>query len=84
MTQPIIPEVRQDQDQASQTFGSIAVHTGYPNLGWGVMNPGITNVNAVGGHWAQDTEVASWAVIQQPATREAEAESEENVAEAVE
>lgn len=52
------PEVRQNQDQESDTFGSTAVASGKNN--WGVMNPGVANPNGRGGHWATDEEVEGW------------------------
>jgi hypothetical protein len=52
------PEVRQCLDPEDDLFGSVAVRAGENS--WGVMNPGVVNPNARGGHWATDAEVASW------------------------
>jgi hypothetical protein len=61
MTQatPALPQAKQCVTIGDQQFGSVAVYS--DQLGrWGVMNPGITNPNSVGGHWADATDVASW------------------------
>lgn len=49
------PEVRQCQDTDHYLFGAAAVAAGDDR--WGVMHPGN------GGHWANDAEVADWAVL---------------------
>lgn len=47
-------------------FGSVAVYS--DRMGrWGVMNPGLVNPDALGGHWATDAEVSDWADAQAPA-----------------
>jgi hypothetical protein len=58
-----IPEVRQCQDELDDLYGSTAVAGWDRSTGlWGVFHP------SRGGHWAEPTEVAGWAVIQQPAS----------------
>lgn len=52
---PTIPEVRQNLDPDSTTFGSVAVKAGDDR--WLVASP----VN--GGHWTNDAEVAGWSVL---------------------
>jgi hypothetical protein len=70
-----IPEVRQCTDDADPNFGCVAVKSAVPFGSWFVGNPGLVNMNAAGGHWAQDAEVEGWAVLdeaedQPPAPKE--------------
>ena len=51
---PSLPEVRQCQDPEHWLYGASAVQGAGT---WGVMHP------QNGGHWADDDEVADWAVL---------------------
>lgn len=54
---------RQCTDPKSDLFGATAVWS--QRMGrWGVMNPGDTNPDALGGHWADEREVADWPPLQ--------------------
>lgn len=56
-----LPEVRQCPHQDSDLFGAVAVRSSENR--WGVMNPGLVNPNALGGHWASDNEVQDWTPV---------------------
>lgn len=43
-----LPEARQCPHEDSDLFGAVAVRSSENR--WGVMNPGLVNPNALGGH----------------------------------
>lgn len=53
-----MPLVKQCVDPESHQYGAVAVDAG--NGVWGVMNPGVLNANARGGHWGDSDEVGTW------------------------